>query len=296
MVDTMQKDTKISWGGRNERVADLLLNRLLPNVKIMKVGPFVFLGHVYPVIYQQREPEPYRGKHAHPNRGFVTLHYVLSGSMQYLDSQQHSGVIHSGDVLWRNTGNGIIHDEWPSASFLRAGGILHMVRFWINLPGIIKREAPAYQALSSGEIPELELPGNAGVLKVLLGCCGVLQSPLKTYLSEFIFHICLNPKSSFSYPIRQDMEFAAFVPAGDIRINDQLIGKSHLLVFGKDDSIIQLYNPGISITDVFFFGGQAYDEPIVMKGPFVMNRRSEIAKAYGDFFEGRYGELRKGVP
>ena len=165
-----------------------------------------------------------------------------------------------------------------------------MVRFWINLPGIIKQEDPVCQALSSGEIPEQELPDNAGVLKVLLGCCGVLQSPLKTYLSEFIFHICLNPKSSFSYPVGQGMEFAAFVPAGDIRVNDQLIGNSLVLVFAEGDSVIELHNPGISITDVFIFGGQAYDEPIVMGGPFVMNSRSEIARAYGDFFAGRYGK------
>jgi redox-sensitive bicupin YhaK (pirin superfamily) len=92
------------------------------------------------------------------------------------------------------------------------------------------------------------------------------------------------------------MEIAAFVPEGDIRINDQLIGKSHLLVFAEDDSIIRLYNPGISITDVFIFGGQPYDEPIVIVGPFVMNSQNEIAKAYGDFFAGRYGELRKGAP
>src|SRR5882757_8755984 len=178
----MQKDTKISWGGRNEKVAEMLLNRLLPNEQIMKVGPFVFLGHVYSIRYQQQEPKPYRGQHAHPNRGVVLLAYILSGAMQYLDSQHHSGLINSGGILWRNTGNGIIHDEWPSAQFLREGGIFHTLQFWINLPGINKRENPAHHSLSAAEIPELELPGNAGLLKVLLGSCGVLQSPLPTFL------------------------------------------------------------------------------------------------------------------
>ena len=287
----MNREPKISSGGRNERVADLLLNRLLPNEQIMKVGPFVFLGHVYPILFQSREPEPYRGQHAHPNRGIVTLSYLLSGSLQHVDSHHHRGVINSGGVLWRKAGNGIIHDERPGVSFLQEGGVLHLVKFWINLPGINKREDPECQALSAGEIPELELPDNAGVLKVLLGSCGVLQSPLEVFLKEFIYHIRLNPKSSFSYPTKQDIEYAAFVPADDIRINDQLFGKSHLLVFSKDDAVIQLYNPGISTTDVFVFGGQEYVEPIVVGGPFVMNSRSEIAQAYGDFFAGRYGEF-----
>ena len=287
----MNRETRLSSGGRNERVADLLLNRLLPNEQIMKVGPFVFLGHVYPILFQKREPEPYRGQYAHPNRGIVMLSYVLSGSIQHVDSRHHRGVVNNGGVLWRKSGNGIIHDERPGVSFLREGGVLHIVKFWINLPGINKLEDPECQALSAGDIPELELPDNAGVLKVLLGSCGILHSPLKIFLEEFIYHIRLNPKSSFSYRAKQDMEYAAFVPADDIRINDQMIGKSHLLVFAGDESIIQLYNPGISITDVFIFGGQEYLEPIVTGGPFVMNSRNEIAQAYGDFFAGQYGEL-----
>ena len=288
----MNRLTRISSGGRNERAADLLLNRLLPNEHLMKVGPFVFLGHVYPMLFQRREPEPYRGQYAHPNRGIVTLSYLLSGSLQHADSRLNRGVINTGGVLWRKAGNGIIHDEWPDSSFLREGGVLHIVQFWINLPGINKQEDPECRALSAGDIPELELPDNAGVLKVLLGSCGVLRSPVEVFLKEFVYHIRLNPKSFFSYPTKEDLEYGVFVPADDIRINDQVIGKSHLVVFSPDDSVIHLYNPGISTTDVFVFGGQAYLEPIVVGGPFVMNSRNEIAQAYGDFFAGRYGELK----
>ncbi len=287
----MNSETKISSGGRNEKVAGMLLNRLLPNEQIGKVGPFVFLGHIYPILIQKREPQPYRGQYAHPNRGIVTLSYALNGSIQYVDSRHHRGVIESGSVLWRNAGNGIIYDERPGADLLREGGILHIVKFWINLPGINKREDPECQTLPVQDIPELELPDNAGVLKVLLGSCGVLRSPLKIYLNEFLYHIRLNPKSSLSYPTKQDMEYAVFVPADEIRINDLVIGNSHLLVLSQDDAAIQLYNPGISMADVFVFGGQEYLEPIVAGGPFVMNSRMEIAQAYGDFFAGRYGEL-----
>jgi redox-sensitive bicupin YhaK (pirin superfamily) len=287
----MNRETKISSGGRNEKPAGMLLNRLLPNEQIMKVGPFVFLGHIYPILIQKREPQPYRGQYAHPNRGVVTISYMLSGSLQYIDSLHHSGVIESGSVLWRKAGNGIIHDERPGADMLREGGILHILKFWINLPSINKRENPECQALSAQDIPELELPDNAGVLKVLVGSCGVIRSPLKIYLNEFIFHIRLNPKSTLSYPTKQDLEYAVFVPADEIRIDDQVIGKSHLLVLSQGDSEIRLYNPGISIADVFLFGGQEYVEPIVIGGPFVMNSRNEIAQAYGDFFAGRYGEM-----
>jgi redox-sensitive bicupin YhaK (pirin superfamily) len=287
-IIVMNSTTKIGSGGRNEWVADLLLNRLLPNEQIMKVGPFVSLGHVYPILFQKQKPEPYRGQYAHPNRGIVSLSYVLSGSLQHGDSHHNRGVVACGGVLWRNTGSGVIHDERPGADFLSEGGLFQTIEFWINLPAINKREDPQCLALSAGQFPELELPGHAGLLKVLLGTCGVLHSPLKTFLKEFIYHIRINPKSSFSYPAREEVEYAAFVPGDAIRINEQMMGNSHLLAFSKNDSAIQLYNPGICVSDVFIFGGQEYLEPIVVGGPFVMNTRKEIAQAYGDFFAGKY--------
>jgi redox-sensitive bicupin YhaK (pirin superfamily) len=283
-IAVMCVETKTSSGGRNEKLADLLLNRLLPNEHVKKLGPFVSLTHVYPILIQKQEPQPYRGQYAHPNRGIVTLTYVLSGSLQYADSHHHSGVMESGGVLWRNTGCGVIHDERPAV------GLFHSIELWVNLPAINKTEDPECIALSANDLPELELPGNAGLLKVLLGACGARQSPLRTFLKEFIYHIRLNPKSSFSYPAKQEYEYAAFVPGDAIRINDQLISNSHLLAFSKNDSPIQLYNPGIHVSDVFIFGGQEYLEPIVVGGPFVMNTRKEIAQAYGDFFTGKYNK------
>jgi redox-sensitive bicupin YhaK (pirin superfamily) len=287
----MNRTPKISSGGRNEKVADMLVNRLLPNDQAVKVGPFVFLGHMYPILLQKREPETRLGHYAHPNRGMVILSYLLSGCLQYADSHQNRGAVNSGGLLWRNAGKGIIHEERPGAGSLREGGLFHMIQFWINLPAINKQEDPECRTLSAGDIPELELPDNAGALKVLLGSCGVRQAPLKIFLNEFIYHIRLNPKSSFSFPGKQDMEYAAFVPADDIRINDHLIGKSHLLIFSKEESTILFYNPSISVTDVFLFGGHEYSEPVMVGGPFVMNTRNEIAQAYGDFFAGKYGEL-----
>jgi hypothetical protein len=278
--------------GRNEKVGDLLVNRLLPGEQIGKVGPFVLLDHVYPTLQECREPEPYRGQFAQPHRGIVRLSYLFSGSLQYMDSRDHQGVVDSGGALWLNTGNGIIHDERPGSDFQRSGGILHALQFWINLPAMNKQEDPEHMLLSSADIPELDLPDNGGILRVVLGSCGVCKSPLKTFLEEFIYHVRLNPKSTFSYAARQDRENAAFIPADGIHVNGRVTGNSHLLVFSDNNPTIHLYNPGISVSDAVIFGGGKYLEPIVTAGPFVMNSRSEVARAYDDFFAGRYGEIR----
>jgi redox-sensitive bicupin YhaK (pirin superfamily) len=288
----MNEAIQIDYAGRNERVGNLLVNRLLPGEQIKKVGPFVLLDHVYPTLQPGREPEPYRGQFAHPHRGIATLSYLLSGSLQYADSRDHHGILDSGGALWMKAGNGIIHDERPSCDFQRRGGILHALQFWINLPAANKQEDPELILLSSDDIPELDLPDNAGVLRVVLGGCGVSKSPLHSFLEEFVYHVRLNPKSAFSCTARQDLEYAAFIPADEVHVNGRVTGKSHLLVSSPDNAAIHLYNPGITVADVLIFGGGKYLEPIVSAGPFVMNSRSEIARAYDDFFAGRYGEIK----
>ncbi len=289
----MNKSIQVSFGGQNVKVADFLVNRLLPNEHCNKVGPFVFLDHVYPTIQKSQEPDHSIGLNAHPHRGIATFNYLLSGSLEHFDSCNQHGIVDEGGAQWLKAGKGVVHEERPAPEFQRKGGVLHAVQFWINLPSINKLEDPEYKALASGDIPRAQLPNNAGTLKVLLGKSGELVSPLKTFLNEFNYHITLNPKSSFSLDIRKNLESAVFVPADEIHVNGEVTGKSHLLVLSKDQSTINLYNPGIVEAHAFIFGGSEYLEPMVARGPFVMNCREEIKQAYDDFFEGRYGAITK---
>jgi len=279
----MDRAFKASWGGRNEERAGLLINRLVPNGPLQRVGPFVSLGHVYPTHPESREAAP--RSCPQPHRGIILLSYLLSGSLEYVDSRGHREPASAGDVLWIKAGNGVIHNE-------RVGpGVLHAVQWWINLPAVNKIEEPQIVVLPARDVPELVLPDSAGVLRVLLGCCGVCVSPPKTFLDEFIYHIRLNPKSSFSYSPRPDLETAAFIPDDEVYVNGRMTGNSHLLACFDREPVIRLDNPGIGVVDAFIFGGREYREPMVVRGPFVMNSREEIAMAYADFFEGRYGSL-----
>lgn len=286
----MNKSIRVSFGGQNVKVADFLVNRLLPSEYCNKVGPFVFLDHVYPTILKSQTNQ-LSGLNAHPHRGIATLTYLLSGSLQHFDSCNHNGTADEGGAHWMKAGKGIIHEERPTPAFQRNGGVLHALQFWINLPSINKKEDPEYKALASNDIPEVQLPNNAGSLRVLLGKSGELVSPVRTFLNEFIYHLKLNPKSSFSYNAKPDLEHAVFVPSEEIHVNGEVTGKSHLLVLSNDSSIIHLHNPGIVEAHVFIFGGSEYTEAIVAEGPFVMNCCSEITQAYNDFLEGKYGAM-----
>ncbi|WP_345953866.1 pirin family protein [Mucilaginibacter sp. PAMB04168] len=287
----MKKNITIQYGGKNAKVDQLLVNRLLPHSSFSSVGPFVFLDHIYPTVLAPEIPLPPNGSFAHPHRGIATFSYLLSGALEHFDSRGNHGIIESGGAQWMKAGNGILHDEQRSAAFQQQGGLFHGMQFWINLPAKNKAEASEYKAVQSKDIPETQLPDDAGTLRVIIGVCGVEQSPVKTYSRQFIYHVKLNPKSGFAMPTKADFEYAAFIPANEVKINDTLSGKSELLIFDRSDENIELYNPGITPADIILFGGEPYVEPMVSKGPFVMNTPTEIAQAYDDFFEGKYGRI-----
>lgn len=285
----MKKPILSNYGGKNAKVGNILVNRLLPHTQAVSVGPFVFLDHIYPMM---QKPQPaVNAYNAHPHRGIATFSYLLSGELEHFDSRGNYGIVQAGGAQWMKAGNGILHDERFTAAFQQQGGLFHGMQFWINLPAKHKAEEPEYKAVKAHEIPEAELPSEAGVLRVVIGVCGVEKSPVKTYTRQFIYHVKLNPKSAFTLTTKADFEYAAFVPAEEVKINDKLTGKSELLLFVQDNNDIELYNPGIMPADIVIFGGEPYAEPIVAEGPFVMNTRQEIAGAYNDFFEGKYGTV-----
>jgi len=250
----MKKKISAIHGGVNSKVGDLLVNRLLPGRKIEAVGPFVFLDHVYPVELKNDASIP-NGDFAHPHRGIATFSYVLSGNLSHYDSRENYDTINTGGIQWMKAGNGIIHDEQPFITGTNER-LFHSLQFWINLPSKNKAEEPEYMAVQSKNIPEINLPDNAGILRVLLGEFGSTSSPIKTFSREFIYHIKLNPESIFNIAGRSKLEYAAFIPTSEVSVNDALIGKSKIVIFEQDAEEMVFENPNVLPADVLIFGGE----------------------------------------
>ncbi len=286
----MKKKITTIYSGINSQVADLLVNRLIPGKEVEIVGPIVFLDHVYPFKLKDKTSSIPNGEFAHPHRGIATFSYVFEGNLSHYDSRNNHGIISAGGVQWMKAGNGILHDEQPFSTS-ENDKTFHSLQFWINLPSTIKAEQPEYMAVRSEQVPEINLPGSAGILRLLLGEFGSTTAPIKTFCKEFIYHFRLNAKSQFSFSARHGLEYGAFVPAAEVLVNDTVLSKSKIAIFDLIDQEINLENPNILPTDVLIFGGLHYEETIASQGPFVMNSREEIAAAYRDFFEGKYGEI-----
>lgn len=291
MKTTQQRSVKGSYSGMNSKVGDFLVNRLLPGSTVHAVGPFVFLDHLYPTEQKAKTPTLPSGQFAHPHRGIATFSYIFSGALEHFDSHGGHGIVEAGGAQWMKAGNGVVHDEHNSPKFQQTGGTLHSLQFWINLPAKNKAEAPDYLALHRSDIPEIELPDHAGTLRVVIGNIGEKQSPVQTYSAQFLYHVILQPKSKFTLAVPAEQEAAAFIPLREATINGSDFGNSELVYFRTEEGEIELYNKSTSAIDIILFGGERYAEPIVAEGPFVMNSRNEIAQAYKDFFDGKYGEI-----
>jgi quercetin 2,3-dioxygenase len=132
-----------------------------------EASPFLLLDYAGPQEFAPAA-QP-RGVGTHPHRGFETVTIVYSGEVAHRDSTGQGGVIGPGDVQWMTAGRGILHEEFHSPEFTRRGGVLEMVQLWVNLPAKDKQAAPGYQAILASDIPEVELPGEAGTLRVIAG-------------------------------------------------------------------------------------------------------------------------------
>src|ERR1700754_4648095 len=129
------------------------------------ISPFLLLDHAGPAEFTPTTER--RGVGQHPHRGFETVTIVYDGEVEHRDSAGNGGVIGPGDVQWMTAGSGIIHQEYHSPAFAKAGGPFRMVQLWVNLPARDKMAPGGYQAIASADVPMVDLPGGAGAARII---------------------------------------------------------------------------------------------------------------------------------
>lgn len=288
----MYKKIRFTTQGKRADIGEYMINRILPNRYAEAVGPFVFLDHVLPLKHGPDEPHKVaNGKGAHPHRGIATLTYILNGEAVHLDSRGHHAIVRSGGAQWMKAGNGIIHDEVLNVDSQSGDLLTHGFQFWINLPSKQKAELPEYLPIQAGEVPQQILSDQRGWLKIIAGEYQGLVSKIPDYLKQFLYHIHLEPGKLFSLATEIELEYAAFLPIHDVLINDINFKKGDFILFDREEGKIEIINNFEDSIDIIVFGGEKYKELIVAHGPFVMNSQEEVAEAYKDFHNNKYGTI-----
>jgi len=257
------------------------------------LSPFLLLDRAGPAHFEPAHHA--RGVGEHPHRGFETVTIVYEGEVAHRDSTGQGGIIGPGDVQWMTAAAGIMHDEFHSPAFTRAGGTLDMVQLWVNLPAKHKMSAPGYQGITSDLIPELILKEGDGRVRIIAGNDAGLQrsevlGPARTFSPMNLWDLRLKAGASLVLPAVEGWNTALVVLKGSVLINGQeRAGEAQLVLLDPRGGEFMI--DADSDATLLLLSGEPIDEPIVGYGPFVMNSEAQIHQAIDDFNSGRFAAI-----
>ncbi|WP_241181333.1 pirin family protein [Klebsiella michiganensis] len=253
-----------------------------------QLSPFLLLDYAGPHHFPAGTGK--RGVGEHPHRGFETVTVVYSGEVEHRDSTGRGGVIGPGDVQWMTVGAGILHEEFHSAEFTRTGGELKMIQLWVNLPAKDKMTQPGYQSITADVIPDVELPNNAGHMRVIAGRYEDIVGPAHTFSPLNVWDLQLNQSQEITLHQPAGWSTALVVLEGEVVVNGEGSAREgQLVVLSQKGEALHL--SASSNAKVLLMAGEPLQEPIVGYGPFVMNTKAQIAEAVRDFNSGRFGQI-----
>lgn len=251
--------------------------------------PFLLLDYGGPLDFTPTDSR--RGVEEHPHRGFETVTIVYQGELAHRDSSGSSGTIGPGDVQWMTAASGVVHEEFHSEAFSKTGGTLEMVQLWVNLPAKDKMSAPRYQAIVDADIPVVALANDAGTVRVIAGQLLGAAGPAKTFTPINAWDLQLNANGSVELPIPAGHTSILIAQTGSVTVNETRVESGELVLFERQKENDSVGVVAESDARVLVLTGEPLNEPVVGRGPFVMNTREEISQAIRDYQAGRMGQL-----
>ena len=255
-------------------------------------SPFLLLDYAAPTTFPAGTGGTHRrGVGQHPHRGFETVTIVYDGEVEHRDSTGAGGVIGKGDVQWMTAGGGIIHEEFHSEAYSKAGGPFEMVQLWVNLPAKDKMTPEHYQGITAASIAEVALADEAGKVRVIAGQYEGAEGPAATYSPMNVWDVRLNAGRTVSLPQPEGWTTMVVVLAGTVQLNgDQVLRTAEMATLSAAGEGLTLEANGDA--KVLVLSGEPIDEPVVGYGPFVMNSQQQIVEAINDFNSGRFGQVQ----
>ncbi len=148
----------------------------------------------------------------HPHRGFETVSYLRTGTMDHADSLGATARFGAGDVQWMTTGKGIQHSEMFPLTSQDSPNPLELFQIWLNLPAADKMVDPYFTMFWNEDLPQISELDNAGrnstvlVLAGRLGQTEAMPPPVNSWAARSesdlaIWHIKLDPNASWVLPV-----------------------------------------------------------------------------------------------
>ncbi len=260
------------------------------NDRSSELSPFLLLDYAGPADF--RPTNQRRGVGEHPHRGFETVTIVYSGEVEHRDSSGGGGIIGPGDVQWMTAGGGIVHEEFHGPEFAKNGGRFEVIQLWVNLPAKDKMAAPGYQAITTMQIPRVDIHGGAGTVRVIAGNYNGHAGPARTFTPMNIWDVRLAAGTHTEFEVPTDHTTGLFVLRGQVALDDgKRVGEAQLAVLERAGGVLAV--DALQDVTLLLLNGEPIDEPVIGYGPFVMNTQKEIQQAMADYNSGRMGRIAR---
>jgi quercetin 2,3-dioxygenase len=253
-----------------------------------ELSPFLLFDYAGP--HQFDPASRPRGVGPHPHRGFETVTIVYDGEVVHGDSTGQGGIIGPGDAQWMTAGVGVLHQEFHSPEFTRTGGLFQVVQLWVNLPAALKLTPPRYQAIEAAQMPVVALAGGAGRVRVIAGSFAGHVGPASTF----------TPVNVWDLILMNETRVAIDAPEGHttviVILSGRLAFQGGAEIRDAEAALLSRAGEGAALaaaapTRALVLTGAPIEEPIVGRGPFVMNSESQVRQAFMDFGGGRFGAV-----
>ncbi len=251
-------------------------------------SPFLLFDYAGPAQFNPTQER--LGVGEHPHRGFETVTIVYEGEVEHRDSSGAGGKIGPGDVQWMTAAGGLVHEEFHGREFAKRGGMFQMVQLWVNLPTKDKMSAPKYQEITNSQIPSVTLDKGAGILRVIAGEFGGAKGPAQTFTPVHLWDVRIQAGQSATLDVPNGYTALLAVLSGKASVNgSEEMSETGLAVFERTGT--QIVINAKEESTILILSGEPIDEPVVGRGPFVMNTEKEIQQAIQDYQAGRMGHL-----
>ena len=258
------------------------VRRAVPSVQARSVGPFVFVDHMGPALF-----EPGRGidVRPHPHIGLATVTFLWAGAINHKDSLGSEQVILPGDVNWMTAGRGIAHSERTPVDERGRKHAVHGMQTWVALPRPDEETDPAFHHHPASTLPQFRRSGVSG--RVIAGRGFGEESPVRVFADTF--NVALDLEADAELPIDDACaERALYILEGEAQLDGTDIPDKHLVLLNPGTRpVLRARTP----LKAMLLGGEPLDAPRHMWWNFVSSSKERIELAKQDWQDGRFGQV-----
>ena len=238
---------------------------------------------------------------AHPHRGFETVTIARRGYIDHSDSLGAAARFGEGDVQWLTAGSGIVHSEMFPLRSRQEPNPVELFQIWLNLPAADKMAPPHFSMLWSRDVPRVTRTDAAGKTSEITVVAGALEGavppppPPRSWASRddadvAIWSVRMDPGARLTLPAaasERTMRTLYFFAGETLDVDGERLSKNGGVVVRAEQPIELV--AGETPVEVLVLQGRPIGEPVVQYGPFVMNSRAEIQRAFTDYQASRFG-------